>query len=282
MQVGIKKLKKSKWIFLSMFLLFCFSASGCSKIDDLKVKTGLKNNDFEYIKQGKIQNIIIQSTRDQGFRFTVKDKKAISELYDILSTAKTVNKKSSLEPDYVFEMVEGNNKVHKFSYIAGLDKTDSGNLYSDNKTYIVSKRIDNDIIKSFWTIRKPKDFKEVYYKSITNTINEYLKNSDKNKSIGINFKDDVESAKFILSADLKDFKEDLNSSFKNVTIADKGKENYDIWMTIKTEGYKSNLYKATIIFWDKNSKSEKKYYIVDEYKTGTWNFKVSKDKPDKF
>ena len=213
MKKRIKNSKNKRYLFLAMIFIFCFFSSGCSKLNELEVKAGLKNTDFEYIKQGKIEKIVIQSTRDQGFRFIVTDQKAIGELYDILSTAKTASQKSSLEPDYVFEMDEGNNKVHKFSYVAGLDKKDSGNLYSDDKIYIVSTRIDNDIIKSFWTIRKPKDFKEVYYGSIIDTLNQYLKNKDKSKTVGINLKDDVDSAKFILSTDLEDFKSDLKSKF---------------------------------------------------------------------
>jgi hypothetical protein len=277
-----KQWKGKRYLFLAILLVFCFFPSGCSKVDELKVKSGLKNTDFEYIKQGKIQKIVIQSTRDQGFRFIVTDQKAIRELYDILSTAKTASQKSSLEPDYVFEMEEGNNKVHKFNYIAGLDKKDSGNLYSNDKIYVVSKRIDNDIIKSFWTIRKPKDFEEVYYGSMIDTLNQYLKDKDKNKTVGISLKDDVESGKFILSTDLEDFKDELKSKFKNVSVANKDKENYDVWVTIKTQGYKSTLYKAIVIFWDKNEKSEKKYYIFDKYENGRWNVKVSEDKPDNF
>ncbi|MCT8975725.1 hypothetical protein N4T77_03835 [Clostridium sp. CX1] len=256
-------------------------SSGCTKLDDMKVKLGIKNTDFEYIKQGKIEKIVIQSTRDQGFRFIVTDKKAISELYDILSNAKAATTKSSLEPDYVFEMIEGN-KVHKFSYVAGLDKKESGNLYSDNKIYIVSKRIDNDIIKSFWTIRKPKDFSEVYYSSIIDALSQYLKGKEGNTNVGINLRDDVESGKFILSTDLEDFKNNLNNKFKSVKIADKDKENYDVWVTIKTQGYKSTLYKSIITFWDKNEKSEKKFYVFDKYENGRWSIKVSEEKPDGF
>jgi hypothetical protein len=277
-----KQWKSKRYLFLAILLVFCFFSSGCSNVDELKVKFGLKNTDFEYIKQGKIQKIVIQSTRDQGFRFIVTDQNAIKELYDILSTAKTASQKSSLEPDYVFEMEEGNNKVHKFNYIAGLEKKDSGNLYSNDKIYVVSTRIDNDIIKSFWTIRKPKDFKQIYYGSMIDTLNQYLKDKDKNQTVGISLKDDVESGKFILSTDLEDFKDELKSKFKNVSVANKDKENYDVWVTIKTQGYKSTLYKAIVVFWNKNEKSEKKYYIFDKYENGRWNVKVSEDKPDNF
>ncbi len=281
MKMRIRKMRNSKIIIIVMVLLFCFTVSGCSKINDLEVKVGLKNNDFEYIKQGKIEKIVIQNTRDQGFRFTVTDKKVINEIYDVLSTAKGASQKTSLEPDYTFEMDEGNNKVHKFNYITGLDKKDSGNFYGDGKTYIVSKRIDSDIINNYWNIRKPKNFKEVYYKSITNVLDQYLKGENKDKSVGINLKSDINSAKFILSTDLQDFNSDLSSKFKNVSVADKDKENYDIWLTISTEGYKSTMYKGIVSLWDKKTKIEKKYYIVDEYKN-SWNYNITDTKPDKF
>jgi hypothetical protein len=282
LQQKIKKWKSRRCLFLVVFLMFCLFSSGCSKIDELEVKAGLRNTDFEYIKQGKIQKIVIQSTRDPGFRFIVTDPNHIKELYDILSTAKTASKKSSLEPDYTFDMYEGSSKVHKFSYVVGLDRTDSGNFYSNNKIYIVSKRIDSETIDTFWNIRKPKDFKDVYYGSIIETLNQYWKNNNQNKTVGVNLNDDVDSAKFILSTDLEDFNNDLSSKFKNITLANKDKENYDVWATVKTQGYKSNLYKATITFWDKNEKSEKKYYIFDKYDTGRWNIRVSQNKPKDF
>ena len=37
----------------------------------------MKNNDFEYIKENKINKIIIQNTRDPGYRFIVTDKKEL-------------------------------------------------------------------------------------------------------------------------------------------------------------------------------------------------------------
>nr|WP_286207950.1 hypothetical protein [Clostridium caldaquaticum] len=276
-------------LFLVIFLISLFS--GCDKIDELKVRLGMKNNDFEYIKQGKIKKIVIQSTRDPGFRFIVTDKNAISELYDILSQAKPVQAKSALEPDYIFEMEEGINKVYKFNYIAGLDKKDAGNLYSDDKIYIVSKRIDNDIIKNFWNVRKPNDFNEVYYGTLLSQIEQYSQGDGKGKSIGINIYDDVEAAKFILSTDLEEFKSNLSLKVNNAELIEPSKTNgqtkvYDVTMSIRTVGYKTFLYKCEITFWDNTNKSEKKYYIQvsDNFKDGRWNTKVytENDKPSTF
>ena len=255
----------------------------------MKVKLGMKNNDFEYIKQGKIKKIVIQNTRDTGFRFIVTDKKAIEELYDILSSAKAVEAKSDLEPDYIFEMEEGPNKVYRFSYVAGLDKENAGNLYSADKVYLVSERIDNDIIKSFWNIRKPKDFNKIYYRTILDIAEKYSKEESKGRSIGINIYDDVDVAKFILSADLDEFKGSLTSKVSNaeLMIQPKGEQKqkeYDIAMNVKTVGYKTFLYKGEITFWDKENKSEKKYYITMTYKStdGRWVTKIDTTKPEKW
>lgn len=275
-----------KYIFktITVLILFfvTFSLSGCNRIEKLKVKFGLKNEDFEYIKENKVKKIIIQNTRDKGFRFIVSDKKVIGELYDIMSSAKEIQKKSNLEPDYVFEMDEGNGKTHKFNYIAGLNKKDEGNLYSKNKVYAVSKRIDNDIIKSFWTIRKPKNFKDVYYSSIIETLKKQGISKNNKSNIGINIQDDIDVAKFILSTDLEEFKSNLKNSFNNIELIKDVNKKYDKVVDIKTEGYKSTRYKALISFNDKKKNTEKKYYIINEYKNGSWDLKIYDEKPEEF
>lgn len=273
---------KIKYILLITVLILPMLLSGCSRIDSMKVRLGLKNNDFEYIKQNKVDKIVIQNTRDKGYRFVVTDQTAIEELYKILSTAKEVEEKSTLKPDYIFEIHESHDKVHKFKYIAGLDKKNGGNLYSDDKVYIVSKRIDNDIIKSFWNIRVPKDFTDIYYSSIISVLNEYTKENKGDKTIGINLNDDIDVSKFILSADLENLKYRLNNKFSGVTLIEDDNTKYDILMTVKTQGYKRTSYKSIVTFYDKKSKKETKYYIVGEYENTDWNINVFNEKPEKF
>nr|WP_315116814.1 hypothetical protein [uncultured Clostridium sp.] len=256
--------------------------SGCGRLDSMKVKLGLKNNDFEYIKQNKVDKIVIQNTRDKGYRFIVTDQKAMEELYKILSTAKEVEEKSTLKPDYIFEIHESHDKIHEFKYIAGLDKKNGGNLYSEDKVYIVSKRIDNDIIKSFWNIRVPKDFTDIYYSSIMMVLNEYAKGNKGDKTVGINLDDDIDVSKFILSADLENLKYKLNNKFPGVTLIEDDSTKYDILMTVKTQGYKRTSYKSIVTFYDKVNKKEVKYYTVGEYKNTDWNINISSEKPKDF
>lgn len=267
-------------ILCSMFIM------SCSRIDAFKVKVGLKNNDFENIKQGNVKKIVIQNTRDKGFRFIVTDKNAIYDLYDILSSAKEVEEKSSLQPDYIFEMYDKSDNIIKFNYIAGLDRSDNGNFYNDDKVYIVSSRLDNDIIRNFWNIRKPKDFKKVYYNCILNVLNKSLKENSEFNKITIDIEDDLDVAKFILSTDLFDFEKTLKEDYKNISLLkdDKDEDNPTV-MKIKTEGYKSMVYKSSVIFKNNNEDDEKKYYVWSKYDKNNkvWNIEVFENsKPEGF
>lgn len=277
---------KNKLLIFSFIIIASFIFTGCKSFDGIKVKLGVKNNDFEYIKQGRIKKIIIQSTRDKSFRFVVTDEIAIKDLYEILSTSKEVSEKSTLESDYIFEMYEGLDKVHKFSYIAGLDEKDGANLYSSDKSYIVSKRIDNDIIQNFWNIRKPIDFKTVYYDSISKVLDKYVKSNvkveGKGKKIGLDISDDNSVAKFVLSTDLESFKSKLLNDYNAVLLKGKSTD-YDVLIKVKTEGYKATIYKSSFTIKTALSEKEKVYYVVAKYDKGLWNIETYEDKkPAKF
>ncbi|WP_243122807.1 hypothetical protein [Haloimpatiens lingqiaonensis] len=274
-------LKKWRKVIATIIVLTLpFAFTGCNKIDKLKVKMGLMNEDFQYIKDGRINKIVIQSTRDKGFRFIVEDKKAISGMYDILSSAKKVNTKTTLKPDYIFEMYENDESVHQFKYIVGIDrKSSGGNLYDeDNNVYIVSGRLDNDIIKNFWNIRVPEKFSKVYYGSLIQTLKKYSDTYSPNSTIGIELNDDVEARKFLLSSDIEQFKEDIKSKKINAEIVEDENKKYDIVMKISTEGYKSFLYKGIVQFEDNTKNQNKKYYIWNVYDKGDWEIRIFQDK----
>jgi hypothetical protein len=273
---------KKTSIILIVILSMSLFLSGCSLVNDMEVKFGWKNRDFEYIKQSKIDKIIIQSTRDAGFRFIVTDKRTISAMYDILSSAKEVPEKSSLDPDYVFEMYEGADKVHKFQYIAGLDKENAGNFYSDDNIYIVSKRIDNDIVRNLWNIRKPREFGVVYYKSILTLLTKYNSDINKGSKLGVNLSEDIDIAKYILSTDLENFKNELRILMSNSELVSNNREEFDVLVTVKTYGYKSDVYKAIVSVQNKTEKSEQKYWIMNKHENGEWNINVYNEKPPSF
>ncbi|MEW8955533.1 hypothetical protein [Clostridium sp.] len=272
-----------RFSYILLLILTLFILGGCSKIDKLKVKTGLKNNDFEYMNENKVEKIVIQSTRDERFKFIATDKGTVKDLYKILSSAKTVSEKTDLDPDYIFEIHETGDKVHKFNYVVGFEQKGVGNFYSeDGKSYQVSDRIDNDIIRNLSTLRKPRKFEELYYDVLLKFIDEYGKDIDSNKKVGINIADDVEVAKYILSIDLQYFKEQLESKMPNAQLVEKNKEEFDTIINIRTYGYKTTIYKSIITVNDKQENSEEKYYVVCNNDDRGWSINITKEKPDNF
>lgn len=269
----MKHRKKISFVFALLMISFLFS--GCTSFDKLKVKLGLKNNDFEYLNEGKVKSISIQNTRDKGFTFIISDTKTISELYDILSTAKVVKTKSSLEPDYTIKMIEGTNKTVKYSYVVGIDRKDAGNFYSNNKVYMVSKNIDTNIIKNFGVISEPRNFKDIYYESILQTIDKYKNLNKKNVTMGVNLKDDINGAKYIFSTELEDFKSELSKKGAELVSDDK---KYNVIFTVKTEGYREKDYKSIIQAKNTSDNTEKVFYVVGKYASTEWDIKIYADK----
>jgi hypothetical protein len=264
-----------KKITILLIIISTILLSGCGIISP-------KNNDFEYIKQRGAMKITIQSTRDKSYKFTVTDKEAIKDIYEILSNAKEVENKTDLEPDYIFEIYESIDKVSRFNYVAGLDKEDGANFYSDSKSYIVSKRLDNDIIKNFSNIRRPIDFENIYYESLYRTLEAYNIGENKNKKIALDISSDIEMAKFQLSTNLMYFDERLRK-IENAEILNKTKEDtYDVVMKITTEGYTSTKYKAIITFKGKANEKPDVYYINNVYEQGNWKISIGTEKPKDF
>lgn len=285
-------MKKINLIFVCFILVIGSLLSGCNQISSIQVKLGLKNKDFEYMKQKPIEKVVIQNTRDNGYKFTLTNPVAISEIYDILSGAKPVDSKSSLKPDYVFDIYENDKVVHQFSYIVGLDKNDGGNLYSKNKNYIVTNRIDTEILNQFNDVRTPKDFNKIYYPSISECIDKYRTSAKNNKSIGVDINSDLDVAKYVFSSDLDDFEKTLPS---NVNVLNNTNDPCDIKETITTEGYKegsfkyngvpytnSYIYKMLILFHDNATNEDKKYYVVGINSNDYWKITVSENKSADF
>ncbi len=265
-------------VLLSLLSLICLF-TGCIKTESLKVKLGYKNQDFDFIKQNDVPKITIQSNRDSGFKFIVTDKRTVNDIYNILSSGKAVEGKTDLNADYTFEIYESDEKVHKFSYVAGIQEKGMGNFYDESKNYVVSKRIDNDIIKNMATLRKPRNFETLYYDSILAFIDQNVKATIKDENIGVNISNDVEVAKYILSIDIEDFKIDLKSKMSNLSLVENNKEDFDILINVKTYGYKTTVYKSIITLYDKTNNSEVDYYVWCKYEDKDWKINITEKKP---
>jgi hypothetical protein len=249
--------------------------SGCSFIDNLEVKMNLKNNQFDYIKQSNVDKIVIQSVRDSGFRFMVKDSKAIEDIYNILSKGSQVSQKSTFDPDYIFEVYIGD-EVRKYNYVVGDNGRNVGNFYDENNEFSVSKNLENTIMQNLSFIRKPRDFNYIYYESILKVIEAKKDSLSNDNKVGIDIGGDTDCLKYIFSVDLDDFKKKLTKTLPNVSlINNEDSSNFDTIIKVKNRGYNTTTFKTLITVDNKKDKSFESYYVIAEYNFKDWTIKVS-------
>lgn len=273
-------MKNKKILIIMLNLVFVFNLMGCTLIDTINFKIGRKNEDFEYIKDNNVnEKIVIQSTRDKGFKFLVNDPDVILDIYDILSKAKKVPVKTTLDPDYIFEIHLGNNKK-TFYYVTGFNSSDEGNFYDGENIYKISKRLDNDIIQNLSFIRKPREFKTIYYNSILEALNQNkdLVNKD-NVKVGIDILGDKDCAKYLLSIEIEDFKRKLKDIVPNADIVNHDREKFDIIVSVKNYGYKTKVFKTIITIENRIDHSEEKFYVNGVYDK-EWDIDVSDKMPE--
>ena len=264
-------------ILLGFLIIVILNFSGCTVIEGIEKKLGLKNDYFDYLNSNDVEQISIQSTRDTGFKFIVTDESAIKEMFNLLSKAKISENKSTLDPDYKFEVDLGD-EIKAFYYVVG---TDEGNFYNDENTFSVSKRLDEGIIKNLSFIRKPRDFDYIYYQSILDVLQTASKDSDINDyKVGINIKGDVDCLKYVFSTDLNTFMGKAKQIVPNVELVNNNESDFDVVFTVKNRGYDSTNFKTLITVSNKKENTESKYYVVAVNEFKEWNIEVLESKPD--
>ncbi|MEG2919171.1 MAG: hypothetical protein RR851_14710 [Clostridium sp.] len=268
----VKKIKKA---LIGVLLVVCAIGISACGIGG--------NKDFEYMKERTIMKVTIQSTRDKSYKFTVTDEQVIQDIYNILSSGTIVEEKSTMDADYILEIYESPTEIKTFNYVAGLDKKDGGNFYNDDNKYIISKRLDNDIIKNFANIRRPIDFQHVYYTSIMGVIEKYNSSLETKPKIGLNINSDIMSLRFQISMEMEAFKRKLDKVNNVVFMDDTMKaEDFDVVMSVNTQGYTSKRYKAIIEIKGGVGEKPIKYYVNNAYDDGEWDIQISEEMPDGF
>ncbi|AGX41154.1 hypothetical protein CLOBY_00950 [Clostridium saccharobutylicum] len=267
-------MKKSRFfIMILSVLLIITTLSGCTLLDSAEVKLNIKNQYFDYMSQNKVDKIIIQNVRDSGFRFIINDSKAIDDVYKLLSKGSEVSKKSSLDPDYIFEVWIGD-EVKKYQYVVGANESGTGNFYDDDKAFSVSKNLENTIMQNLSVIRKPRDFEYVYYQSILKVINN-KKDSISSGKVGVDISNDTDCLKYMFSIDLQEFKKNLNKILPNVDLVKNNSEQFDTVIKVKNRGFNTTTFKTLITVENKSDKSLENYYISAEYNYKDWDITVS-------
>lgn len=266
-------MKKSKILLIAFVIIMTTLFSGCEAIDNGMVKLGLKNNDFEYIKENKVNQIIIQSTRDAGFRFVVTDKNAINDIYDIVSSGRIKESKSKLDADYIFDIYLGD-EVKSYKYVVSASDSDTGNFYDDEKAYLISKNLDDTIIKNLSFVRKPRDFEDIYYKCILDVLEEKKNSLKEDNKVGVNIAGDVDCLKYMFSIDLEQFKKDIDKILPGTTLVENNSDDFDTVITVKNRGYSSKVFKTTITVDDKKNKIYETYYVSAVYESKGWDIDI--------
>ncbi|MBU5489008.1 hypothetical protein KQI77_12815 [Clostridium sp. MSJ-8] len=263
-------------MLICLTLILTMVLTGCSTVDKALIKLGFRNTDFEYMVKNKVDKIIIQNSRDTGFRFIVTDDKAINDIYKILRNGKVTDKKSSLDPDYVFEVHMVGDEVKYYNYVVSVSDKGIGNFYNDDISYSVSSNLDDTILNNLEFIRKPKNFTDIYYNSILDVLKKNKKQlSDKNNKVGINISADVDCLKYMFSVDLEQFKKDIKKVIPNADLVSGDISNYDTVVTISNKGYSTNLFKTVITIDDKLNKSYVTYYVKGTYEYKNWDIDIS-------
>ncbi|WP_291650337.1 hypothetical protein [Clostridium sp.] len=258
-------------IITILVIILSFSLTSCGMVDNIKSKFKSDNGYFDYLGSGKVEVISIQSVRDKSFKFLVTDDKAILNMYDLLSKAKVSEKKSDLQPDYIFEIKIGD-EVKTFNYVVGAY---DGNFYNDDISFTVSKRLDEGILQNLSIIRKPRDFEYIYYNSILDVMElqkEVL--NDGNNKVGIDVQEDVDCLKYIFSSDIESFLTKARKITPNVEMVNNNQNEFDIVINIKNRGHNSTIYKSNITVQDKRNNMEYYYYVVGENEFKEWNISI--------
>lgn len=267
-------MKNRKFIFIILSVLITTTMlSGCTFINEMAVKMNLRNEKFDYIKENTVDKIIIQNVRDSAFRFIVNDSKAINDIYKSLAKGKIEKEKTTLDPDYIFEVWMGD-EVKKYSYVVGSDSKKVGNFYDDEYAFSVPKNLENTIMQNLSFIRKPRDFQYIYYQSILK-VAEAKKNSIGDLKVGIDISGDTDCLKYVFSTDLEEFKKNIKKVLPNAELVDNNSKDFDVILTVKNRGFSSKVFKTLISVDNKQDKSLENYYISAEYNLKTWDINVS-------
>lgn len=267
-------MKINKLVIMLMALIMLVTPlSGCSLVNDVAVKLNFRNEKFDYIKQNKVDKIVIQNVRDSGFRFIVNDAQAINDIYKILVKGKQCDQKSTLDPDYIFEVHIGED-VKKYSYVVGENSNKIGNFYDDENAFSVPKNLENTIMQNLSFIRKPRSFEYIYYGSILKIV-ESNKDALSDSNVGIDISGDVDCLKYVFSADLEDFKKKINKLLPNADLVNNNSDSFDTIIKVKNRGYNSTTFKTLITVDNKLDKSFNSYYITAEYNYKDWDINVS-------
>jgi len=114
-------------------------------------------------------------------------------------------------------------------------------------------------------------------------LDKYVSSNKDGGNVGVNIFSDNMAARFQISTEIEEFKKKANK-LKSVTFMDTSvtRDDFNVVMNIKTEGYTSKKYKGIVTFENTEKASSTSYYISNVYEHGEWKFSISDEKPKEF
>lgn len=269
-------IKKISIVAIIIIILVC-AFTGWKMFGDIAVRLGLRNNYFNYFNSGVVTQVSMQSTRDPGFKIVVTEPTAIQDVYKVLSKGRVVSTKSSLEPDYIVSISEGDKTVN-YDYVADTSGG-TGNFYRGDQVFHLSDRLDNQIIQNLTFIQKPRDFNTVYYDSILDVLKlDKTHLTQGNPSVSVNILDDYLCTKFLLSVDIQNFLSQAKEIVPNITLMNHQENKSDIVVGVQCYGFTTKTFKTIITVNDRLNNIEKTYYVQGNF-DNSWNIEVFNSMP---
>ena len=251
-----------KTLALIGIMIFTVLLSSCSGTSAVEIKKSLQN--------AQIERITITNSRQDG-RYTIIEKKSMDRFKGYLEKAKVAKEDPELEPDFIFELYDGEKSIGPYKYIAGVTDSDQANLIDmDGKLYRISRNIEDIFMKR---LMKKNDLKNVpeYYISLLSTIIEKEGIKEGSKVVA-DIGKDYTVTKSITSIEQKSILNSIKTKKVIISFPSEDKA-FDYKIEVKTGKYNNNSSEAVVTVTDPNKKVTK-YEVSGNYKKGEWEFHI--------
>lgn len=246
-------------IVIMITMLFSSCSSGKSAVE---IKKSLQN--------AKVERITVTNARYAGV-YTIKDDKSMERFKGYIEKAKIAEKDPELEPDFMFDLYDGDKSLGKYKYIAGVTDSDQANLIDMNgKLYRISRNVEDIFMKR---LMKKNDMKNIpkYYISLLSTIMQ-KHNMKSGSTVVANIGKDYTVTKSITSVEQKSILNSINVN--NIAVKFPTEEQkYDYSIEVKTGKYTDKTSEAIVTVKDKDNKTTT-YEVSGNYKKNDWEFHV--------
>lgn len=255
--------KKRIGIALALLLMMSFSACIGDKPNEALSARGIKSS--------KMQRIVITNNRYAG-RYTIIDKKSISDFANDVVMASNATEDSKLEPDFIIEFYNDIEKVATFKYIAGINGKKTANLIDENgRLYHMSSSIEDDFMNRMMNKDNYKNVSEYYISLLKLLAGKVKVNSG--DTIAVDISKDYIVTRSITSVEQKDILDNVDAGGARILFPSETKSQKYL-IKINTDSYTDKSSSGTASITDRKN-NVVKYNIIGTYEGGTWDYHIT-------